>query len=183
MKKLKLILYVAIIFAAGLFCGGLLAFRLGPLLMFSGIMPDPSVVWQEKLRTRLNLTPEQMQQIGPIIREFMMAYHNQFVRETYVTINQTNASISRLLTPEQQVKFDQFTQEQKGFITRYLGPETPKSPPGPAPGPPPPPFSTPLGLILPFVWRGRTLGSVRGTRPRARRRRSIRHGGSPAGGR
>ena len=135
MKKLKLIGYVAIIFAAGLVCGGLLAFKLGPRLLPPPMMPDPAVVMQEELRSRLKLTPEQMQQIGPIIRDSMAGYRNQFVHETYVTINQTNAKISSHLTPEQLVKFGEFTHEQNDFLARYLGPMTPEPMTGPPGGP------------------------------------------------
>ena len=96
----------------------------------------------DRLEGHLDLTGDQRRQIDGILErsheEAEMLRHEMQprLRELFET---TGAEIDAILTPEQQEKFRQLRESQRGRMDRFLGPRGGRRPPGRPPrhGPPP----------------------------------------------
>ncbi|PYI88976.1 MAG: hypothetical protein DMF03_08965 [Verrucomicrobia bacterium] len=126
----KLILAFVLVFFAGIACGFFGAFR-GARWMF-GHPHHGSVAEHMKrhLRTELNLTPHQMEQISPIVDRAasqLEAKREQTMREVRGIFEETHRSISPFLTPEQQTKLDQLGQRHRRRLHRrgFMPPPAP----------------------------------------------------------
>ena len=112
----KLILAFVLVFFAGIACGFFGAFH-GARWMF-GHAHHGSVAEHMKrhLRSELNLTPQQMEQISPIVdgaASQLEAKREQTMREVRNIFEETHRSITPFLTPEQQTKLDQLEQRHR----------------------------------------------------------------------
>ena len=68
-----------------------------------------------KLKAKLNLTPEQEQKIGPIIKtasESLEASHRTCLKSVLEVINQMQSAITPLLTPEQVARLKELDAER-----------------------------------------------------------------------
>jgi hypothetical protein len=98
----------------------------------------------DRLERHLDLSADQRRQIDAILErtheEAEMLRHQMQprLRELFET---TGAEISATLTPEQQERFRQLRESQRGRMDRFLGPRGGRRPHGPPPhrGPPPDP--------------------------------------------
>ena len=112
----KLILAFVLVFFAGIACGFFGAFH-GARWMF-GHPHHGSVAEHMKrhLRSELNLTPQQMEQISSIVdgaASQLEAKREQTMREVRNIFEETHRSITPFLTPEQQTKLDQLEQRHR----------------------------------------------------------------------
>jgi len=116
MNKPWIVILVLIgIFAAGGVTGSFVTFRVFRERIVNRPVPEE---WApkhlKKLGERLNLTPEQTEQLRPIIRrnmEQLGRLRNQSMAETRVVVEAMQREISEQLTPEQRTKFEQMNRE------------------------------------------------------------------------
>jgi Spy/CpxP family protein refolding chaperone len=125
-RKLKIVLYLTILFLAGMGTGVFVSFQVVRHMMPSEArMTDR---WSKELQSKLNLSPEQMQKIGPIIRETIGGFRRALAGDALSALSDSGARITNELTPEQKVKFEKLEDEQRGFIQRKLGGQTALAP-------------------------------------------------------
>ncbi|HEY2951405.1 MAG TPA: hypothetical protein VGK40_02415 [Verrucomicrobiae bacterium] len=162
LSKWKLVLYLAAIFAAGSVSGWVVATKSAKKKAFTAPQPrEITKSLRDRLHAKLNLSSEQAKQIDAIIERTsaeMQTIHGDNIKRIWQGINNRNAQIEAVLTPEQQKQFEQIEKERQepwrgweawrgragrarerergdGFREKR-GTNTPpgRRPPGPAPG-------------------------------------------------
>ena len=124
----KLRFYALAIFLAGSGSGALITWH---ICQSRVVAPSPPAEIGARLRARfqarLDLTPEQVQKINPLIDEAMRQV--ELIR--YDTANHVFENVSNLhqqlllvLTPEQKVKFEQLERERRDYLLQKFGPAT-----------------------------------------------------------
>jgi Spy/CpxP family protein refolding chaperone len=117
LTKWKLALYMAAIFAAGTISGWVLATRTARQKAFtSPRREDVADGLRTCMRSKLNLTPEQKQQVDAIIdrsSKEVWALHEENMRHIKQVVIARNQQLSAVLTPEQQRQFDQIEKERR----------------------------------------------------------------------
>ncbi len=147
-KPWKVIIVLLGIFAAGGVTGGFVTLRVCKNKILNRPVPEE---WAPKhlkrLVDRLALTPEQQEQIRPIVRrnmEQLNRVRNQSMAETQTVVEGMQRDISAQLTPEQRTKFEQMNRElrearearekaereKRMNLDRTLGDRPPPKPPG-----------------------------------------------------
>jgi len=160
-KPWQVILVLIGIFAAGGVAGGFVTLRVCKDKLVNRPVPEE---WAPKhlkrLNDRLALTPEQQEQIRPIVRRSMEQLNrirNTSVEETKTVVEGMQREISAKLTPEQRTKFERMNHELREMREArekaekakrmHLGrPEDGARPPrdrAPGENPPPPPDKPP----------------------------------------
>jgi type I site-specific restriction endonuclease len=128
-RKLKITLYIAGIFAAGVVTGLFISF-----MAIRHMMPSREKManrWCSDLESKLNLTPEQLQKVRPLVDAALTNFRNNVSQDMLSSLSNCNARIVLELKPEQKAKFEQIEKEQKEFIRTKIGgekPETAKEP-------------------------------------------------------
>lgn len=101
----------------------------------------------KRLVENLQLPPEQVEQIRPIVRRNMTdlnRLHDNMVTESQVIMERMQREISEKLTPEQRERYEQMNREMRERLKKFnrekgMRPPGPGNPPPPSPlGPPPP---------------------------------------------
>jgi hypothetical protein len=118
-RKLKIVLYLAGIFFAGIVTGIFISFQVARHMMPN--QANMTKRWAWELQSRLNLSPEQMQKIKPVIRNTLGGFKDVLVADALAALTNCNAQIAVELTPDQKVKFEQLSKEQRNFIQIRLG--------------------------------------------------------------
>jgi len=147
-KPWKVIIVLLGIFAAGGVTGGFVTLRVCKNKILNRPVPEE---WAPKhlkrLVDRLALTPEQQEQVRPIVRrnmEQLNRIRNQSMAETQTVVEGMQRDISEKLTPEQRTKFEQMNRElrearearekvereKRMNLDRTLGDRPPPKPPG-----------------------------------------------------
>jgi uncharacterized membrane protein len=155
-KPWKVIIVLIGIFAAGGVTGGFVTLRVCKNKILNRPVPEE---WAPKhlkrLVDRLALTPEQQEQIRPIVRrnmEQLNRVRNQSLAETQTVVEGMQRDISAQLTPEQRTKFEQMNRElrearearekhereKRMNLDRTLGDKPSEKPPGDKPPAKPP---------------------------------------------
>ena len=125
-RKLKISLYLAAIFVTGVVTGMFISYQ-----VVRHLMPNRERMadhWCGELQSKLNLKPEQMQKIRPIVNKALTDFKNNLSREMLLSLCNCNARVVLELTPEQKAKFERIQMEQQEFIRTKIGGET-SSPP------------------------------------------------------
>lgn len=111
----KVIIVLLGIFVAGGVTGGFIALRVTKNRIMNRPVPEE---WAPKtlkrLVERLELTPEQQDQIRPIVRrnmEELNAIRNHSMGKTQIVVEAMQKEISEKLTPEQRIKYEQLNRE------------------------------------------------------------------------
>jgi Spy/CpxP family protein refolding chaperone len=128
-RKWKISLYLAAIFVAGVVTGMFISYQL-----VRRMMPTQERMvghWCGELQSKLNLTPEQMQKIRPIVNDAVTDFRNDLSREMLLSLSNCNARVVLELTPEQKAKFEQIQKEQEEFIRSKIGGEASSPPKNP----------------------------------------------------
>lgn len=114
-KPWQVILVLIGIFAAGGVAGGFVTLRVVRERMANRPVPEE---WAprhlKRLADRLALTPEQQDQIRPIVRrnmEQLNRIRNSSMEETKTVVEGMQREIAEMLTPEQRTKFEQMNRE------------------------------------------------------------------------
>ncbi len=149
MTKQTATFYLAAVFGAGLLAGGMGGFSLGMRRAFAPPRPhDMAVHICGDLRTRLRLTPAQVQEIEPVVTETVTAIEavrTASGKQMADIFAKSNQRIAQFLTPEQRVLMREMDRQRQQFFHKsFHGPPGgphPPGPPGPADtsGPPPAP--------------------------------------------
>lgn len=117
MSKLKISLYLATLFLAGVVTGAFLTHQIGKRIMMKMMRPEAMAEhWRHDLEGKLGLTPEQSERIKPIIADGMEAFRTRFHDQMQLSLSNCNARIAVELTPEQRTKFAEVEKEQQEFI-------------------------------------------------------------------
>ena len=118
-RKVKVVLYLAGIFFAGIVTGIFISFQVA-----RHMMPNQANLterWSRELQSILNLSPEQMQKIKPVIRNTIGGFKDSLAADALAALTNCNAQIAVELTPDQKVKFEQLAKEQVEFIQNRFG--------------------------------------------------------------
>ena len=114
-KPWQFIVVLMGIFAAGAATGGFATFRYVKEKALNRPVPEE---WTPRalksLDERLNLTPEQREQIRPLVRNHMEQVNrlrNSSMAETRLIIEEMHREVSSRLTPEQRAKYAQMNRE------------------------------------------------------------------------
>ncbi len=127
----KLILAFVLVFLAGGAVGFFGAIHLGhPLLFHHGSSSSIAQHMKEHLRAELKLTPQQIEQMSPIVDQAtsnLEAKREQTGREVRAIFEEMHKRISPLLTPEQQNRLEQMEQRHRQMM-RHRGFQPPPPP-------------------------------------------------------
>lgn len=158
-RKALIVVCLAGIFIAGGAIGAVVALRVAKDMAREHAKPDSFVLRHYKRMTKeLDLNPDQCGQVNRILRETasdIEALRKQSFRESGAKLREMNQKIAALLTPEQNVKFEEMLKQQRERIRKFQAerngrtdaprdgaPPPEGQPPKDAP-PPPPPDGTP----------------------------------------
>jgi hypothetical protein len=117
--KLKIGLYLAAIFVAGLVTGVFVTVQVGRHMMPGE--GDMAAHWCRDLQSKMNLTPGQMDNIRPIVNDAISEFKNRVSNDMSLNLSNCNARIAAELTLEQKPKFEQIQKEQQGMIRAMFG--------------------------------------------------------------
>lgn len=128
----KLILAFVLVFLAGAACGFFGAYHAH---RFFARM-DPGSMAQhlkQRLRAELKLTPEQMQQISPVIDRAasqLKTKREQTMREVHEIFEQAHRDMQPFLTPEQRTRLEEVEKRHRHLLHRHglMAPGSPSSP-------------------------------------------------------
>jgi hypothetical protein len=117
-SRIQVTIYLAAIFLAGGVSGGAIHSRFG---RHAGAEPPSPRRIQTRLEHQLNLTPEQVQQIQPILKRMARDYKGAQVASLHKMsdiISKHYEEISPFLTPGQQAKLRRIEHEGKDRLNR-----------------------------------------------------------------
>ena len=127
-SKRKLALYVLCIFLAGAGSGALVAWRVSQPLP---VAPLPTAEIGARLRarfqSRLDLTPDQVQKIDPMIQQAMRrveAIREETARNIFANVSNMHGQVLTVLTPEQKTRFEALERERREYLRQKFGPAT-----------------------------------------------------------
>ena len=149
--------WIAILSVIGLFVIGILIGSLGTHLFYANRLLKPEGppgmgkrMFTERLEARLNLTPEQRQEIHRILEESHVraeSFRDSMAPQVRALMEETHERITAVLTPEQLEKFEEMRQTHHQRAREwFLGGHGPRhghgrgrglGPPGPPPPTPP----------------------------------------------
>lgn len=143
-RKALIVLCLTGIFAAGGAIGAVVALRVAKDMALEKAKPNSFVIRHYKKMTReLELAPEQCEQVNKILRETASdidALRKASFRESSARLREMNQKIAALLTPEQNLKFEEMLRQQRERIRKFQA-ERNGRPDGHRDGAPPPPPS------------------------------------------
>ena len=121
-RKLKISLYLAAIFAAGVLTGMFISYQ-----VVRHMMPSQEKManhWCADLQSKLNLTPEQMEKIRPIINGQLTDFKSSLTQEMVSSLSNCYVQVALQLTPDQKTKLEQLQREQEDFVRTKIGGQT-----------------------------------------------------------
>lgn len=120
----KVIAYLTLIFIAGGATGAVVTLKTAHVREAQPpSMEKVCTRIQDRLRTKLSLTDEQLKKLQPIFEETgveLRAIRAQAIHETDKVICSAHQQISKELSPEQKVKLEQFDSERREWMRRRL---------------------------------------------------------------
>jgi len=119
MSKLKIGLYLAVIFAAGFVTGVFVTVQVA-----RHMMPGQAQMaerWCKDLQSKMSLTPAQVEKIRPIINDTLGDLKIRLSGDMLLSLSNCNARIAVELTPEQQPKFVEIQTNQEAMIRAIFG--------------------------------------------------------------
>jgi hypothetical protein len=126
LSKRKLALYLLVLFLAGGGSGAIISWH---ICRRTPVVPLPPAEIGARLRARLQialgLTPDQVQQISPMIDQAMgrvEVIRRETAREVFANASNLDQQVFLLLTPEQKVKFEEFERERRAYLRQKFGP-------------------------------------------------------------
>jgi uncharacterized membrane protein len=147
-KPWKLILLLVGIFIAGSVTGALVMQRIGRASSAKRPLPEQwAPLHLKRLVDRLDLQPEQVDQLRPIVRRNMEQLNRLrafSLAETRSGVEQMEREIADKLSPEQRAKFERMNKEMRERAKRLGHDRLPGGPNAPRPERPRPPGGAPL---------------------------------------
>ena len=126
--KWKLGLYVLAIFLAGGGSGALITWRTCQGRAVTP--PSPAEIGahlRARFLARLDLTPEQVNRINPLIDQAMRqveVIRTETAHHVFANVSNLHEQVLLVLTPEQKAKFEQLERERREYLRQKFGPET-----------------------------------------------------------
>jgi Spy/CpxP family protein refolding chaperone len=127
-SKRKLGVYVLAIFLAGAGSGAVVGWE---VCRRQPVAPRPPAEIGARLRARfqsqLALTPDQAQQISPMIDEAMRrveAIRQETAGHIFANVSNLHEQVLGVLTAEQKTKFEELERERRDYLRQKFGPET-----------------------------------------------------------
>ena len=125
LTKGKAIFYLVAIFIAGAACGTLLGYATGRQQAVSPArQKEMSERTLRRLETRLNLTPDQIAKVKPIVEQnsaAMQSIHRESWQRVSETFRRMNAQIAGYLTEEQKRKLEAMENERCENVRKKCG--------------------------------------------------------------
>ena len=117
----KLTLAFVLVFLAGAACGFFGAFHVHHFFsrMDSGSMAQHL---KKRLRAELKLTPEQMQQISPVVDRAasqLKTKREQTMRDVHEIFQQAHRDMQPFLTPEQRTRLEELEKRHRHLLHRH----------------------------------------------------------------
>jgi Spy/CpxP family protein refolding chaperone len=133
LTKTNLSLYLAVIFIAGAVTGGALGWRKAQSKPPTPTMDKVCMSCEDRLKARLNLTPEQITQIQPILEHTSQKIknaHRRCIDEIDNWLRKRNEEIAKYLTPEQLDKLEEDDSLRREWMAkRQRGRDSASKPP------------------------------------------------------
>ncbi len=130
LSKWRIGLYLAAIFVAGTVTGVVLTCTVGWRLMSAAFSEQKMAEhWCAELQSKLNLNPDQMQRIRPIVNDTIHEVRTNLTERLSTMISNCNARIEHELTPEQKVKFEELVREHETRMRQRFEEPTNSVPP------------------------------------------------------
>ena len=127
--KRKLAAYVLAIFLAGAGSGALIAWQ---VVRRIPVTPLPAAEIGARLRarfqSRLDLTPDQVQRINPLIDQAMRRVEiirGETASHVFANVSNLHEQVLLVLTPEQKAKFEQLDRDRREYLRQKFGPASP----------------------------------------------------------
>jgi hypothetical protein len=120
----KVVAYLAVIFVVGGATGAVLTFK--NTRDRDARPPSMEKVcsgMQDRLRTKLGLTEEQMKKLQPIFEQpahDLRAVRSRAIQDTDAIICRAHQQIARELSPEQKIKLEEFDRERRAVIEHRI---------------------------------------------------------------
>lgn len=131
----KLVVLLLGIYIAGVVTGAFVMVRVGREVGVRRPMPEQWAPLQlRRLGERLDLKPEQMEQLQPIVRRNMdelKRLRTYSLAETKAVFERMEREISEKLTPEQRIKFEQMNKEFRERAKKFMQDRQNRAPGGP----------------------------------------------------
>ena len=126
--KWKLGVYVLAIFLAGAGSGALIGWQ---VCRRTPVAPVPPAEIGARLRARfqsqLALMPDQVQKTDPMIDQAMRrveAIRKETASQVFANVSDLHKQMLTVLTPEQEVKFEELERERRDYLRQKFGPAT-----------------------------------------------------------
>jgi Spy/CpxP family protein refolding chaperone len=128
LSKWKLGLYVLVIFLAGGGTGALITCQVWRRTPVAPLPPaEIGARLRARFQSRLDLTPEQVQKIDPLIDQAMRrveAIRSETANHVFANASNLHEQVRLVLTPEQKVKFEELERERQTFLRQKFGAAT-----------------------------------------------------------
>ena len=128
MGKWKLGLYVILIFVAGAGSGALIAWEVGRKTPIPPTpTPEIAVRLKERFQSRLELTPDQMTKIAPMIDQAMHrleTIRRDTATQIFDNVSNMHEQVVQVLTPPQRGKFEELEKERQDYLHAKYGAAT-----------------------------------------------------------
>jgi Spy/CpxP family protein refolding chaperone len=124
--KWKLGLYVLAIFLAGGGSGALITWQV--CQGRAATPPSPAEIGarlRARFQARLDLTPEQVQKIDPMIDQAMRQVEiirAETASHVFANVSNLHEQVLLVLTPEQKAQFEQLERERRQYLRQKFGP-------------------------------------------------------------
>ena len=126
--KRKLATYVLAIFLAGAGSGALIAWHVARRLPVPP--PTPAEIGarlRAQFQSRLNLTPEQMEKIDPMIDQAVRrieVIRQETASNVFANVSKLHEQMLTVLPLEQKAKFEDLERERRDYLRQKFGPVT-----------------------------------------------------------
>jgi Spy/CpxP family protein refolding chaperone len=128
LSKRKLALYVLGIFLAGAGSGVFIGWQVCRRSSATPLSPaEIGARLRTRLQLRLNLTPEQVGKIDPMIEQAMrrvQTIRQETANSVFANVSNLHDQVLTVLTPEQKPKFEELERERRDYLRQKFGPAT-----------------------------------------------------------
>jgi Spy/CpxP family protein refolding chaperone len=126
--KRKVGLYVLVIFLAGAGTGALITWQVCQRTPVGPLPPaEIGARLRARFQSRLDLTPEQVQKIDPLIDQAMRrveAIRSETASHVFANVSNLHEQVLVVLTPQQKAKFEELERERRDYLRQKFGPAT-----------------------------------------------------------
>src|ERR1035437_9981574 len=126
--KWKLGVYVLAIFLAGGGSGAFVGWQMCRRTPIALVPPaEIGARLRARFQSRLDLTPDQVQKIDPMIDQAMRrveAIRKETASRVFANVSNLHEQVLAVLTPEQKLKYEELERERREYLRQKFGPES-----------------------------------------------------------